>query len=104
MEDAAQEGVAGFTYTSARLTLDHELQRNLLLHASAGLQHADFLQGGTQQTSYTLGVGATWLVNRRVRVAASYDYTGQQGSGTAALPISGDYTRGLALLTLRLGL
>jgi hypothetical protein len=104
MEDAAQEGVAGFTYSSAKLTVDHELQRDLLLHASAGLQRADFLQGGTQQTSYSFGVGATWLVNRRAQVSATYDYTGQQGSGTAALPLSGDYKRGLALLTLRFGL
>jgi len=104
MEDAAQEGVAGFTYTSARLTLDHELQRDLLLHASAGLQRADFLQSGTQQTSYSLGVGATWLVNRRAQVSATYDFTGQQGSGSAALPLSGSYARGLALLTLRFGL
>ena len=49
-------------------------------------------------------MGATWLVNRRVQLSATYDFTGQQGSGTAALPLSGDYTRGLALLTLRFGL
>lgn len=104
MEDAAQEGVAGFTYTSARLTLDHELQRNLLLHASAGLQRADFLQGGARQTGYSLGGGATWLVSRRIRLSATYDLTEQRGSGSAALPISGDYTRSLALLTLRFGL
>lgn len=104
MEDAAQEGVAGFTYTTARLTLDHELRRDLLLHASAGLQRADFLQGGTQQTGYSLGVGASWLVNRRVRLSATYDFTEQRGSASAALPLSGDYTRGLALLTLRFGL
>ncbi|HEY3845750.1 MAG TPA: outer membrane beta-barrel protein [Acetobacteraceae bacterium] len=104
MEDAAQEGVAGFTYTTAKLTLDHELLRNLLLHAYVGLQRADFLQGGTQQTSYPLGVGATWLVNRRVQLSATYDFTEQRGSGTTAIPLSGDYTRDLALLTLRLGL
>ncbi len=104
MEDAAQEGVAGFTYTTARLTLDHELRRDLLLHTYVGLQQADFLQGGTPQTSAALGVGATWLVNRRLRLSATYDFTGQRGSGTAALPLSGDYTRGLALLTLRFGL
>ena len=105
MEDAAQEGVAGLTLTTARLTLDHELRRDLLLHASAGLQHADFLQGGPPQTSYALGVGATWLMNRRVQLSATYAFTAQQGgSGTAAAPLSGDYTRGLALLTLRFGL
>jgi hypothetical protein len=104
MEDAAQEGVAGFTYTTGKLALDHELRRNLLLHAYTGLQHADFLQGSTQQTSVTLGVGATWLMNRRVQLSATYDFTGQRGSGTATLPISGDYMRSLALLTLRFGL
>jgi hypothetical protein len=104
MEDAAQEGIAGFTYTTARLSVDHELRRDLLLHASAGLQRADFLQGGAQQTSATLGLGATWLVNRSMRLSATYDLTEQHGSGTAALPLSGDYTRGLALLTLRFGL
>jgi hypothetical protein len=104
MEDAAQEGVSGFILTAGKSTVDHELQRDLLLRASAGLQRADFLQGGTPQTGYSLGVGATWLVNRRAQVSATYDFTGQQGSGTATLPLSGSYTRSLALLTLRFGL
>lgn len=104
MEDAAQEGVAGYIYTSARLIVDHELQRDLLLHASVGLQRADFLQGGTQQNGYSIDVGATWLVNRHIQLSATYDFSGQQGSGTAALPLSGDYTQSLALLTLRLAL
>jgi hypothetical protein len=49
-------------------------------------------------------VGATWLVNRRVQVSTTYDFTQQYGSGTAALPLAGDYTRSLALLTIRFGL
>jgi hypothetical protein len=104
MEDAAQAGVAGFTLTTAKLTVDHELRRDLLLHAFSGLQHADFLQGGTQQTGAMFGLGATWLVNRRVQLSLTYDYTEQRGSGTAALPLSGDYTGSLALLTLRFAL
>ena len=105
MEDAAQEGVSGYTFTSARLTLDHELRRDVLLHASAGVQRADFLQGGTWQAGYTLGLGATWLVNRRVQISATYDLTDQHGSApTPTLPLSGDYTRSVGLLTLRLAL
>jgi len=105
MEDAAQEGVAGYTFTSARLSLDHELRRDFLLHASAGVQRADFLQGGTWQAGYALGLGATWLVNRRVQVSATYDLTDQHGSSpTPALPLSGDYTRSVGLLTVRLAL
>jgi len=104
MEDAAQEGVSGFIYTNAKLTLDHELRRDLLLQASAVLQRANFLQGGGQQTSASFGVGATWLMNRRVQLSAIYDLTAQRGSGTATLPLAGDYTRSLVLLSLRLGL
>lgn len=98
IEDAAQEGVAGFTYTSARLAVDHEYRRDVLLHASAGLQRADYLQGGGQQNGYALGAGITWLMNRHVHVSASWDLSTQHGGGLAG------YTRQLGLLSLRLGL
>ncbi len=98
MEDAAQEGVSGFTYTAAKLTVDHEWRRNLLLHVSAGVQRADFLQGGGYQTGVTMGAGITWLVNRRVHILASYGLSAQHGGS------AGDYTRQSGLLTLRLGL
>src|SRR5579871_3847594 len=67
IEDAAQEGVSGYTYTGAKLAVDHEYMRNILLHASAGVQHADFLQGGGQANSVSLGAGATWLINQHLR-------------------------------------
>ena len=98
MEDAAQEGVAGFTYTAAKLSVDHEYRRDLLLHVSAGVQRADFLQGGGYQTGYAAGLGVTWLMSRRLHVAATYDVSAQHG----AYPAS--YTRHLTMLTLRLGL
>ena len=40
IEDAAQESIAGYTYTGAKLAVDHEYRRNWLLHASAGVQQA----------------------------------------------------------------
>jgi hypothetical protein len=104
IEDAAQEGVAGFTLTRARLTLDHEYGRDILLHASAGLQRADILEGGAVQTGWTLGAGATWLLSKRVHVAATYDISGLQAARVSALPLTGSYTRNVALIMLRLGL
>jgi hypothetical protein len=59
IEDAAQEGVAGYTNTAARLVVDHEYLRNVLLNGFASLQHAAFLQGGGTQTLYSLGGGVT---------------------------------------------
>ncbi|HET8995945.1 MAG TPA: outer membrane beta-barrel protein, partial [Acetobacteraceae bacterium] len=52
MEDAAQEGAAGYTYTAATLRIDHEYRRDVLLHASGQAQRADFLPNGGSQTGY----------------------------------------------------
>ncbi len=103
MEDASQEGVSGFTYTSARLTIDHEYFRDVLLTASVGVQRAVYLQGG-QQSGYGIGVGATWLVNRSVRISATYDLTSLGSGGASVQPSAGASTTNLALLMLRLGL
>ena len=104
IEDAAQEGVAGFTYTAGRLRVDHELTRGILLHATAGLQQAVFLQGGGRQWGYSFGAGATWLINRSMRLSLTYDGSGIRGANPNVNPLNGDYGRNVTLLTLRLGL
>ena len=104
IEDAAQEGVAGFTATRASLAIDHELRRDMLLHGRFGVQHADFLQSGTQQTAFTFGIGATWLANRYLHVSATYDFGTQRSTGgTTQTTTVGSYTRNIALLAVRLG-
>ena len=104
IEDAAQEGVAGFTYTGTRLAVDHEYLRNVLLEVSAGLQHVVYLQGGGQANLASAGAGATWLINRRLRLSATYDFASQRGTSSPGLQTEGNYTRSIALLTLRFGL
>lgn len=113
IEDASQEGVAGFDYTRVRVSLDHEYLRNLLLHAQAGVQIAQFQQGGGTQAIETLGVGATWIVNRYARVVLDLEHSSQQGGRNTVLPaasdigvspVTGNYAREIALLTLRLAL
>ena len=104
IEDAAQEGIVGYTFTGARLVLDHEYRRDLLLQASAGMQRADFLQGGGQSTGVTLGAGVTWLLNRNVRLSATYDFTDQRATSDPTLMTTGSYSRSLGLLTLRFGM
>jgi hypothetical protein len=104
IEDAAQEGIAGFTHSAARLRVDHELGRDILLHATIGLRQAAFLQGGGTQWGYGFGVGATWLINRTLRLTASYDTSGVRGGGGVGVtPLNGDYSRNISLLTLRAG-
>jgi hypothetical protein len=102
IEDAAQEGIAEFTYNRATLRLDHELRRNLLLNGVITLQRADFA-GGVQQSSWSAGAGITWLMNRRVSLLATYDFVAQRGTGNPSLQLPGNFKRDTALLTMRLG-
>jgi hypothetical protein len=102
IEDAAQEGVSGFTYTAGKLGIDHELMRDVLINASAGLRHAAYLQGG-QQSGATVGTGITWLANRYARVSATYDLNTTRGAGPLNTAATG-FARDVALMTVRLGL
>jgi hypothetical protein len=101
--NAEQQGVSGLVYTSARLTIDHEYLRDLLFHAALGLQRADFFQGG-HQTGATAALGATWVMNRSARLSISYDQTDLRGSGIPAAALVSGYSRGVGLITMRLGL
>lgn len=83
IEDPQTEGTAGYTYTTVGVVVDHEVRRNVLLQGRANFQAAQFLQGSSTSTSYTLGAGVNWLLNRRVRLSADYDITQQNGSNDA---------------------
>ncbi len=102
IEDAAQEGVSGFTYTEGKIRIEHELWRDVLLNASAGLRHAAYLQGGDQSGAMA-GAGVTWLVNRYARVSATYNLNTTHGAGPLNSASTG-FARDIALMTLRLGL
>ena len=105
IEDAATEGVAGFTATAARLRIDHEARRNLLLSLSAGVETAQFTEGGGHETGTELGASLTWLLNRRLRVTAAERFTALHGAAAVgAAAGSGSVSRSLSLLTLGLGL
>ena len=104
IEDAAQEGVAGYVYTTARLAVDHEYLRNVLLAGSIGYRHAAYTEGGGTQGAAVLGAGVTWLFDRNLRLSATYGLTLQNGAQNPGLAGGGDYVRNVALLTLRYAL
>ena len=72
--------------------------------ASAGLQYADYLQGGGHASGFSLGAGATWLVNRHMRLSATYDFTDQRGTSSPTSQTTGNYVRSVGLITLRFGM
>ena len=104
IEDAAQEGVAGYTETAAGLRVDREARRNLLLSLAAGVQRAAFTNGGGSETGSSVGASATWLLNRRMRITAAETVTALHGTASPATPGSGSVTRSVSLLTLGFGL
>lgn len=111
IEDSVSGAVGSFTYSHARVVVDHELRRNVLLQARTDFQFAEYSLGGTQ-TSVGVGGGATLLLGPRVRITADYDFLHQGAlTGGAALGFAGttatvgnQYDQSLATLTLHLSL
>ena len=67
-------------------------------------QHADYLPSGGSADSLSLGGGATWLINRHLRLSATYDFTDQHGTASSTLQTTGNYVRSIGLLTLRVAM
>jgi hypothetical protein len=105
-------GTSGYILSQGNLVVDHELLRNVLLHGHGGIQHAEYLQAGSQtsQTQFSGGAGVTWLINRAVRLSLDYGYTSITGgnvSGSLVNPETltiGNYNQSLLSLTLHLAL
>jgi hypothetical protein len=112
IEDPAAEGTGGYTATAARLILDHEYARDILLQARFGVQVAQYIHGGGTQSTVGAGATATWLLSPNVRLALSYDLSHQGPSGNTAVETThsassltaGAYTRSVGLVTVRVGL
>jgi hypothetical protein len=101
IEDAVDENVAGFNYTSGRLQVDHELRRNIILSGYGAIEHAYYLEtSGGNETFFGAGAGVTYLMNRNVHLALTYDWVdhnGQNGFGP-------NYLQNIAMLQLRLAM
>jgi hypothetical protein len=118
IENPVQAANNGFTYTSGRVQVDHELRRNVVLEGSAQVSNINYFQSGGTQTGFSVGGSVTWLVNRNVRLVGSYQYTKIGGSasstsvattpaiGTApeASLVTGAFAQNLFLLTLHFGI
>jgi hypothetical protein len=72
IEDDAAGGTAGFVYTRARLIVDHEYLRNILLQGRLSVQHAAYLPHNGTETIGNAGASITWLLNRHMRVILGY--------------------------------
>ena len=98
IDDSADEGSEGFTYTGFRGQVDHELRHNILLQGYAQVQDASYLQDGRSETIVGGGAGATWLINRNWRLNGTYEYAHRSSNRTSP------YDESVYLLRVAFGL
>ena len=97
IEDATTDTVTGYTYDRVSAIVDHELYRNILLQASVHLDKANYQNSNNQQTIYGGAVGATYLINRNVQTALSYQYIQHDDTGSS-------FGQSIVLLNVKFGL
>ena len=83
IQDSADETTAAVTTLTANLKVDHELRRNVLLTAGAGITQNEYNTNGGSQTQYTANFGATYLLNRYIAAGATYDFAARESTATA---------------------
>jgi hypothetical protein len=98
IDDAAEPRIASYIYSGVRLAADHELYRNILLGAYLDLRRADYQQGSGYENYVGYGLGATWLIDRRMRALATWDWSERRPS------VGPSSSEGVALLRLRYAL
>ena len=110
IEDSAAEATTGYTETALKLTLDHELYRNIVLNAH-GAVYIDDYAGGGNQNYYTAGGGVTWRLNRNLSLIADYTFAARQASSSVPAAYEPDeeifgsnYTDNVFMLRLKAGL
>jgi hypothetical protein len=112
IEDSSAEATIGYTETALKLSVDHELYRNIVLNANASVFTDDYAQNGGNQQYYTAGVGATWKLNRTLRLGADYTYSSRRSSGTVTYDppftldgvFGGNYSENVFRIRLRFAL
>lgn len=66
---------SGYLSTASRLSIDHELLRNVLLNASGGYVFNDYQGGlGRQEDTYHAGLSAKYLLNRNFFLRTGYSF------------------------------
>ncbi len=110
IEDSAAEATTGYTETALKLSVDHELYRNIILDAHVAVYLDDYAGGGNQ-SYYTGGGGVTWRLNRDLSLTADYTFSARQASSSVPAAFApddeifgSDYTDNVFMIRLKAGL
>lgn len=97
IEETAVNGASAIVATTASLRVDHELLRNVIVHAGASHRDHDFVGIGREDELLAWNLGARYLVNRTMSLGLDYDGLERDSSQANA-----DFTRNRVMLRLRL--
>jgi hypothetical protein len=82
--DSATLGSAGMTTTAYSVTIDHELQRNVVLTANLGAGSDDYEGIDRTDDRLNAGAGINYYMNRHIELRANYAWRQQESSGVDA--------------------
>jgi hypothetical protein len=100
IRESIRTNTASYVSDYAVLRADHELYRNIILSASAGLNGQDYQQPSESALDGILRASAAWLVNRHLAVTLDYQYT-HRLSRSGGLP---EFDENVVFLRLRAAL
>ena len=98
VRDAPFNNSGGFFATAAGVTVDHELRRNVILHAGLSLGEDDYADIDRTDERFGVNAGLTYFMNRNVGLRASWNYADQDSSGTAGNQEFSRNTVGISLV------
>ena len=84
INETTQAGVAGIFSTGVNLNVEHELKRNVQLHAGGNFNYLDYnnyiASSARTDNMYGANVGTKYLVNRHFNADLSYTYQNRDAS------------------------
>jgi hypothetical protein len=80
--DSTVAGTSGVVRTSADISVDHELLRNLLLNAKFQVSRDDYAEFDGREDRTLASLGATWRVNRGVTIDGAIQRKTQDSDGS----------------------
>lgn len=95
--DSGVIGSAGFLATTLQVTADYEFRRNVLVAARLGHANEEFDAVDRENGRWFGTVRATYLMNRRLGLTASYDFEKRNSEGLQAI---NDFTANRFLVSL----
>lgn len=83
--DSGVVGSAAFLLTTVQVSADYELRRNILVNTRVGYSQEEFDSFDRTNDRWFGGARATYLMNRRIGLTASYDYESRDSSGLSPI-------------------